>query len=137
MPRALLLLLLLLLDGPGCGLGEGPAGVVARAARAAQDGDREAYAACFTPRSRALLRAYWTTAGSIRPALAELHGGPVRTGRPRAIAPGKDGRLRALVPVAERGDEVGLVLHEEAGAWRVDLVDTERERALTRLGGRL
>ncbi|MEZ4265523.1 MAG: hypothetical protein R3F39_04030 [Myxococcota bacterium] len=105
----------------------GPEGIVRDAAAAAAAGDREAYVGCFTPRSRSLLRAFYTAAEQTRPEVARLGAGAVVVGEAKAMKPSPDGAARAVVAVSEQGREtVALVVHEMAGIWRIDLIDSER-----------
>lgn len=53
--------------------------------------------------------------------------GELVVGEAKAMKPAPDGSSRAVVAVAERGHEsVALVVHEAAGMWRIDLIDSER-----------
>lgn len=125
-------LLLLVLASAGC---DGPEDVVAEAVRAAAAGDAEAYEACFTKRSRPFLRIIRRTASRVEPRLADLGAGEVDVGAAEALPPDEDGTARALVPIQEGPRAMPVVLHSLAGAWRIDLVDTER--ATSRFGGDL
>ena len=103
-----------------------PAGIVTEAAQAAAAGDHGAYVACFTPRSRALLKTMYATAEQTRPDLAVLGGSAVTVSQVRGMSVGIEGRDRAVVTVTEDGRSIPLVLHRLAGAWRIDLMDSER-----------
>ena len=107
----------------------GPITVVERAVEAARAGDSQAYEACFTPRSRPLLRSLWRAGDTFGSRTAET----VEMGELRLLAPGDDWQPRLLVPVAEGGQTMEIVLHGQALSWRIDLIDTER--TLARLGG--
>ena len=117
-----LVALLSLLFMGGC---TGPAAVVERAVEAARAGDRQAYEACFTKRSRATLRALWraSEAAGAGPALGA---GAVRLGDSQWLTPGEAWQPRVVVPVTEGEQHIGVVLHSEALTWRIDLYDTER-----------
>lgn len=105
----------------GC---QGPVAVVESAVDAARRGDRDAYEACFTQRSRPMLRALWRAAGDGNHG-SSLGAGVVTTGAPTMLQPGQDWQPRVMVPVSEGAQRLGLVLHSEALTWRIDLVDTE------------
>lgn len=112
----------------------GPGEVTQQALDAAQAGDRAGLMATLTPRSRALLEAIWSTADeSGRGALFRLQGGSSKVASVRGFPPGEGGVERARVVVTDGPDRLALVLHRRAGAWRIDLVDTER--TLTGLTG--
>lgn len=108
----------------------GPDGIVNEAVDAARSGDRAAYAACFTKRSRPILASFWAAADEVNPAVSALGvlGNPtvIRVQPARTLHGGPD---RAVVVVEEQGRRARLVVHHLAGAWRIDLVDTERELA--------
>lgn len=105
----------------------GPEGIVREAATAAAAGDRAAYIGCFTPRSRSILRAFYASAETVRPEVARLGAGELIVGESKPMKPGPDGGSRAVVAVAESGHEsLALVVHEMAGIWRIDLIDSER-----------
>ena len=112
----------------GCSMAgcSGPESVVMDAANAAADGDRDAYLACFTPRSRALIEAHWLIAEQVAPEQAKLVGGPVQI---VGVAPAPDtymGVSRRIIRVQEHAKQADLVLHGKLGAWRIDLPDTEQ-----------
>lgn len=109
-----------------------PSGIVEEAAAAAGRNDRGAYIACFTPRSRPLLRSLYTVADADKPELARLGNTGASVTEVRPMAPGDQGQNRALVTVSEGGRTLPLVVHADAGAWRIDLMDSER--ALTGFG---
>jgi hypothetical protein len=110
--------------------------VVTEAFESATEGDQAGYLACFTPRSRAVIEAYWTATSSKRPALATLSAGTVEIGNTlRSLPPGNRGETRVLVRIKEGDKSLGLVLHGVAGTWRIDLLDTERESAMAGLRG--
>ncbi len=129
--------LALVVVGGGCGGWLSPAGpeqVTRRALRAAQAGDRAGLLATLTPRSRSLVDAIWSVADdSGQGGLFGLSGGAPEVASVRAFPPGEEGVERARVVVVDGPDRLALVLHRRAGAWRIDLVDTER--TLTGLGG--
>lgn len=108
------------------GCANGPSQRVRRAAEAAADGDRSAYAASFTERSRAFIRAYWVVARDARPEMARLGAKGISVSGVRRMAPSDTGRPRASVKVREGDGSMRLVLHRRAGVWRIDLPDTER-----------
>ena len=110
-----------------------PSRIVEEAVAASGRGDRAAYVACFTPRSRPLLRTLFTIADAKRPELGRLGEKGAQVASTKAIAPGDKGQARALVTVHEAGRSLPVVVHAEAGAWRIDLMDSER--VLTGLGG--
>jgi hypothetical protein len=118
--------LLLLLLVQGCAT---PESVVRTAIEAAQSGDEAAYEGCFTPRSRPMIRAIRRAQGptptggvSGSAQVHELPGGGLFWGR-------------RVVRVTDGERQVKLVLQGEAGAWRIDLIDTERRTSS--VGGRL
>jgi hypothetical protein len=88
--------------------------------------DREAYAACFTPRSRAFLGAFWGAAGAARPELLPRGGEAVVIHEVRALIDPDADTARALVVVSEGAPEreLRVILHELGGRWRIDLWDT-------------
>ena len=124
----------LLLAGQGAALGacDSPADVVLDAADAARAGDRGAYLACLTPRSRAVVQALWHAADAVDPDLSRLGAGTVEVTGVQAMPPLLDGRARARVTTREGQQTLPVVLHQTAGAWRIDVMDTER--ALTGFG---
>ena len=93
---------------------------------AASRDDRHGYVACFTPRSRPLLRSLYAVADAERPELGRLGGAGATISEVRPMAAGETGQDRALVTVTEGGRSLPVVVHAEAGAWRIDLMDTER-----------
>ncbi len=111
-----------------------PASIVEEAVTAAAQGDRDAYVGCFTPRSRALLRSLYTIADAKKPELALLgeQGAQITSVQP--LSPGDLGQSRAMVTLAEGEQTLSLVVHSNAGAWRIDLMDSER--VLTGSAGR-
>ncbi len=123
--RRLLLAILALVFVGGC---DSPDEIVDDAVAAARTGDRAAYAACFTERSRPILASFWAAADEANPKLGVLSvlGDPtvIRVQPARRLHGGPE---RAVVVVEEAGRRARLVVHELAGTWRIDLVDTERE----------
>ena len=105
-----------------------PESVVREAIAAAERGDHAAYEACFTPRSRPVLRTMRRAAGPLalgsapgRIEVSARPGGPLAWGR-------------RVVDITDGERQVELVLRGDAGAWRIDLIDTERRAASA--GGR-
>ena len=115
--------LLTLVPGHGC---SGPESIVLEAVDSARDADHEAYLACFTARSRALIEAVWLVSGRVDPSLVAIGAGEVSVLGFRELAPRHQGPSRGVVRIQEDGREVSLVLHANFGAWRIDLPDTER-----------
>jgi len=111
--------------GAGCAT---PEAVVRSALEASERGDVSSYEACFTPRSRPVLRTLQRATGPLSPKLGT---GKItvseRPGGARAWG-------RRVVTVSDGSRQVQLVLRGEAGAWRIDLIDTERRAASS--GGR-
>jgi len=103
-----------------------PRVVVEEAAAAARSGDREALLACFTPRSQAVLEAWWRAADKAQPTLAGLDAADVRVVAQRPFSDRDYGPERALLSVREGGRQMSLVVHHLGGSWRIDLHDTER-----------
>jgi len=118
------LLLLALLHG--CAT---PESVVRTAIEAAADGDDAAYEGCFTPRSRPMIRAM-RRAQTPRPT-----GGFSRATQVHELPGGELLWGRRVVRVTDGERQMQLVLKGEAGAWRIDLIDTERRTSSA--GGRL
>jgi hypothetical protein len=114
-----------LAGSPACAL-RPPEDAIACATEAAQEGDREAYTACFTKRSRSFLFTYWDSAGGVRPELLNLDVTDVRVLEVRGLAPQGMGPERALALLREGPRELRVVLHQEAGRWRIDLWDTRQ-----------
>lgn len=114
----------LLLSG-GCAL-RPPEDAIGCAVDAARDGDREAYAACFTRRSRAFLGTYWASVGEARPDLLALGAKDVGVVEIREMGAHGLGPSRALALLREGPRELRVVLHQEAGRWRIDLWDTRQ-----------
>jgi len=110
-----------------------PEDIVNEAAQAAMNGDRDHFVGCFTPRSRPLLRAFWSSAGSTRPELKALSAKAVAITSVTPLPPGVTMQQRAVVQLSEEGKGLSLVVHELGGTWRIDLVDSEQQRALTAL----
>ena len=109
-----------------------PTRIVDEAISAADRGDRAAYIACFTPRSKPLLNSMYAVAETSRPELARLGSKGAQVASVQGMSPGDTGQARAMVTVHEGGRSLPLVVHSEAGAWRIDLMDSER--VLTGLG---
>ncbi len=103
-----------------------PTSIVEEAVAAAGRSDRQAYIGCFTPRSRPLLQSLYTAADSKNPALAGLGERGARVTSVQFIGPGQNRARRALVTVEEGSESLPLVVHASAGAWRIDLLDSER-----------
>ena len=110
-----------------------PAAIVEAAVDAAERNDRGDYIACFTPRSRPLLSGLYSVADAANPTMATLGSADVQITEVRPMSVGHEGQDRAMVTINEQGRSLSLVVHAEAGAWRIDLMDTER--ILTGLGG--
>lgn len=104
----------------------GPEDVVNRAVQAASDGDREAFAECFTARSRPVLEVWWSAVDQGRPELGALAAGDVRISGIRRVQSRDFDPERAVVTIEEGSDAMRLVLHHVGGMWRIDLLDTER-----------
>ena len=122
-PGLFVFLALVVVVSPAC---KGPTDVVLAASEAAAAGDREAYVATFTPRSRPVLRALYAVADRTRPELAQLGSLGVRISGVEPMPYGLDGAQRLLITVTEGGRSLPLVLHGVAGTWRIDLMDSER-----------
>lgn len=105
----------------------GPADVVHRAVDAARAGDREAYAACFTERSRPILRSFWQATDAHNPPLGQLGAAEVVVESVRTATSRDRPGERAIVAIVERGVAMRLVLHRTGNTWRIDLLDTEKE----------
>ncbi len=115
----------LTVSGAGCAM-PGPERVVEQAVSAARDGDRDAFLACFTPRSRALLETWWRATDAHNPPLGALGAGDVRIVAIRVV-PSRDFEPeRAVVEIAEGADATRLVAHRMGGMWRLDLLDSQR-----------
>ena len=123
----------LLLGGVAGCAGRSPEAIVLKAAEAAGDNDFDTYAACFTPRSRALLEAFWMVLGRQHPDWLKLNSGKVTISGVAQIADSRDETSRAIVMVEEGRDSMPIVVHGAVGAWRIDLFDTERELLARRL----
>ena len=107
-----------------------PSQTVLGAAEAFAAGQQTVFEAHFTERSRALLGLVVNSradSGHVAP----LGGHPVTIERERRINHGHLNQQRILVEVTAGSAKSALVLHDVGGAWRIDLVDTER--ALTGL----
>jgi len=104
---------------------DGPEVVVGQAVEAARAGDRDAYAACFTPRSRAILRSLWTSAEDHNPRLAALGASDVRILGVQRVPRRGPGPAEAVVAIEEEGQRYRLVVQREGGTWRIDLLATE------------
>ena len=109
-----------------------PEVVLQDAAEAAREGDREAYAACFTARSRPILEAYWDATDAHNPPLGALGAGEVSVTSVQVVQSRDFDGERALVTLREGSDgedgseRLRVVLHRTGGNWRIDLLDTER-----------
>jgi hypothetical protein len=87
--------------------------------------DREAYAACFTPRSRAFLGAWWQAVGAGRPDLLPAGGDTASVREVRPLHDPEADSARALLVVEEGGTrDLRVIVHELGGRWRIDLWDT-------------
>ena len=104
----------------------GPDAIVEEAVEAAGRGDRQAYIACFTPRSRPLLQSLYGAAESAKPELARLGERGARITDVQYVGRGAASDQRALVTIKEGTESMPLILHASAGSWRIDLLDTER-----------
>ena len=111
----------------------GPEQVVLAAADAARSGDTHAFQACFTPRSRPMLRAVWRATGDATTRGTLLGAGHVEIEGVEITAGRFPWEGRRVVRVREGERTMLLVLHGITGSWRIDLIDTER--ALTSAGG--
>ncbi len=105
---------------------EAPEAAVSCALQASLAEDREAYAACFTPRSRAFLGAFWGAVGETRPDLLPRGGEGLVVQEVRPLHDPDADAARALVVLSEGGPDrtLRVVLHELGGRWRIDLWDT-------------
>mgnify|MGYP007078943899 CR=1 FL=1 len=103
-----------------------PVGIVEEAIDAADRGDRDAYIACFTERSRPLLRAFYNVAEVHNPALAQIGqaGAKVSEVTPLETPGSEDAKVH--VRVSEGEAHLDLVVRSSGGAWRIDLIDSER-----------
>lgn len=107
-----------------------PEAILQRAAAAARTGDRDAYLACFTARSRPILETFWAAAEDGDPALAALGAGEVQVIAGSALTSRDVGvPERVMLVVSEAVDQLRVVMHGEGGTWRIDLLDTERYEA--------
>ena len=109
-----------------------PAQVVMSAADALDAGDKEAFEAHFTERSRPLLRLVLTRKGlgeSVEEPPTPISALSVE--RERAMNLGHLAQQRVLVELEAAGKKGAVVVHDVGGAWRIDLMDSER--ALTGL----
>ena len=98
---------------------------------AARDGDREAFGACFTPRSRPLLDTWWATVDAENPELGGLDAKQATIVLERVI-PSRDLEPeRALLEIREGGESMRVVVQRLGGMWRIDLFDTERVSAIS------
>lgn len=104
----------------------GPEVVIAQAAEAARDDDRDALLACFTPRSRPIIETFWERADRYNPALAVLGAGEVEVVGVQIISSRDFMPERALIQIREGSEEGRVYAHRLGGMWRIDLLDTER-----------
>ena len=109
--RILVLVLMLGLFTTGC---RGPETVVQDAISAAQANDREAYLACFTPRSRAFLKLLWRDKNA-----------PLSSRDARIVSSERFGGQLTSVQVQEGSMIVPIILRGGVGQWRIDLLDME------------
>ncbi len=108
-----------------------PQQVVQQAMEAARDGDREAFRACFTPRSQPVLDTWWDTVDVQNPTLGALDAKAGRVMVERLI-PSRDLEPeRALLEIREGDESIRVVVHRLGGMWRIDLFDTERVSAIS------
>ena len=118
--------LTLVVAASGCAT---PESVVRAAVEAAETGDLHAYESCFTPRSRPVIRTLRRASG---PLVMGQDASQIRVeARPGATTSWN----RRVVSVTDGSRIVDLVLRGDAGAWRIDLIDTERRAASS--GGRI
>lgn len=118
-------LLVVLLGLTGACTAHGPELVVEQAVSAARDGDREAFLACFTPRSRAILQVWWRATDEHNPPLGALAARDVRITSTRLI-PSRDFEpMRAIIELEEGPDSTRIVAHYMAGMWRLDVLDSQ------------
>jgi hypothetical protein len=103
-----------------------PTGIVEEAVAAASRGDRDGYIACFTARSRPLLRGLYNAADAKNPALAVIGEQGARVTDMQYIDAKSGAGRRAMVTVSEGQESLPLVVHASAGMWRIDLLDSER-----------
>jgi len=111
--------------GAGCAM-PGPEVVLEQAVSAARAGDRDAFMACFTPRSRPILETWWRAVDAHNPALATLSSAAIDLVSVRVI-PSRDFEPeRAVLSIEEGNDATRLVAHHLGGMWRLDLLDSQR-----------
>lgn len=103
-----------------------PSAIVRSAIDAARDQDRDAFLACFTPRSRPFLITWWNTVDDVRPALGQLGAGEVAVTDIKLLRDRDVDVERAIVSLREGQASLRLIVHRMAGEWRIDLRDTER-----------
>ena len=103
-----------------------PSDIVRQAVSAARDADREAFMACFTPRSRPLLQTWWSAVDEARPELGQLGAGEVQVVDVKLVRDRDVDVDRAIVTIREGGLTFRMAVHRLAGEWRIDLRDTER-----------
>ena len=97
-----------------CGGCKGPEQVVKDAIAAAQSNDQEAYLACFTPRSRAILKLLWKNKTP-----------PLSADNAQVVATERFGPQLTSVQVQEGALVVPIILRGGVGQWRIDLIDME------------
>ena len=107
-----------------------PSQTVLGAAEAFAAGQQSTFKAHFTERSRAMLGLVVSSRMDSSKE-APRGGPPVTIKRERSMNHGHLNQQRILVEIIAGGAESALVLHDVGGAWRIDLIDTER--ALTGL----
>ena len=103
-----------------------PSAIVRSAIDAARDQDRDAFLACFTPRSRPFLITWWNTVDDVRPALGQLGAGEVAVTDIKLLRDRDVDVERAIVSLREGQASLRLIVHRMASEWRIDLRDTER-----------
>ena len=115
----------LLLAVAGCAE---PEDIVREAATAAAEGDKDAYLACFTARSRSMLHSVWQAAEPINPSAFALRAAasPIQIMETHRLPPSGSGISKALVVVSEGRRMLPLIVHRVGRQWRIDLLDSER-----------
>ncbi len=103
-----------------------PSAIVRTAVDAAREQDREAFLACFTPRSRPLLITWWNAVDDVRPALGRLGASEVAVTDIKLLRDRDVDVERAIVSLREGQASMRVIVHRLAGEWRIDLRDTER-----------
>lgn len=129
MRRYLLLWAILVLVVQGAGCADAPSDVLETLESAAAEGNAEHFAAQFTTESRPFAEALLSLYQTRYPLDSRREFSPLRMlGRSEVLDEEDRGEAVALrVKLESTGEKASLIFRKEDGAWRLDLLATDRE----------